>query len=91
MIEELVEYLIRYGWQDEAAQAIAHAYSVGSPSRKAALAIVKWMDDETHDYSGELDDCITQWRWEAGEDEYPKMRQLKRESRATRERSSISP
>jgi len=60
----LDEWLYRYGWNRDDALAAAVAFDaeteVTSKARSAA-ATAAWMDDEQHDYSGEMLDCIAGW------------------------------
>ena len=65
MIEELVEYLIRYGYNEEDADEIHNAYYIGGI--KGAVDKFRWADDETHDYTSELKKIIEDWQVEAGE------------------------
>ena len=78
MIEELGEYLVRDGWNEEDAWEIHQAYAEGYSSIDEALKLVAYMDDEEHDYTYLLTDCINQWLFESGEKELPQMRTIKR-------------
>jgi len=65
MIEELRDYLIRYGYNGEDADEIHDAYYDGGIEK--AVKSFQWADDETHNYSGELLDVIEDWQKEVGE------------------------
>ena len=71
MIEELRDYLIRYGYHETDADKVHDAYydARGSMDEMAKRASKKfaYADDEEHDYSGELFDCIVQWQRDVGE------------------------
>lgn len=58
----LSDFLINYGWNQDDANKVEDAYRTGGVA--AAKATVVWMDDEDHDYSGEMADCIGRWEKE---------------------------
>lgn len=70
MIEELNEYLIRHHWSEDIADDAATAYGDApfNAWREPVTQAMKWMDDDEHDYTGELCDHIQAWRIEVGED-----------------------
>jgi hypothetical protein len=65
MIEELVEYLIRDGYQEGDSNEIHDAYYAGGID--AAVEKFRWADEEDHDYTGELREVIKKWQKEIGE------------------------
>ena len=70
MIEELDEYLVRYGYQEDDAYKMSNAYGgIGTIKEcvERATKTFEWADDETHDYTGELKDEIYKWLIESGE------------------------
>ena len=55
----LRKHLTGYGWNPEDAANVASRYFSGGIH--FAIESVKWMDDEDHDYSGEMHACIQEW------------------------------
>jgi hypothetical protein len=58
--EPLLEYLLRIGWSVDIAVDAGAAYQQGGVEE--ARRVSKWMDDDEHDYSGEITDDIQHWR-----------------------------
>lgn len=56
----LVESLTAYGWFEEDARDAAAAFETGGV--EAVRAAFVWLDDEEHDYSGEMVDCVEAWK-----------------------------
>lgn len=74
MIEELEEYLVRYGWSPDIASEIDTAYGPCHShvdGRQRVRDATKWMDDVEHEYSSEAVDCIRRWQHEVGENVWP--------------------
>jgi len=75
MIMELCEYLVGAGWNTDIADE-AHDAVVGKSDLLAELSIkhkLQWMDDEEHDYTGNIIDTFREWQLDVGEitqDEY---------------------
>ena len=70
MIEELKEYLIRYGWAEDIADDVHDAVYRGKGKDEEIENVKKAMaclDDSEHDYTGEMLECIVAWRKEVGE------------------------
>ena len=59
MKEELKDYLVRQGYNDDDACEIELAYAFGGI--EYAVQKFKWADDEEHDYTRELRNDIKEW------------------------------
>ena len=64
MIEDLYEYLVRYGWNKNIANDICDAYSKGND---AVVQYAQFFNDDEHDYADEIIEAIRAWRYESGE------------------------
>lgn len=71
MIQELCEFLSNRGWASDLIDDVEHAYlnAEGTMAEMAqqAAEVIKCVDDESHDYSGEMLDDIVAWQKEVGE------------------------
>ena len=65
MIEELCEYLVRYGYNEEDADEIHDAYLIDGID--GAVKAFEWANDGRHDWTSELKDVIEDWQKEVGE------------------------
>lgn len=72
MIMEFRDYLINQGLNPEIADD-AHDVVHGKNDSNAELSLkhkLQWMDDETHDYSGEIIDMYRDWQLKVNEITY---------------------
>ena len=57
--KSLYSWLVEYGWNIDIASEAEVAYK--KSGIEAAVATLKWADDEEHLYSEELEECIVEW------------------------------
>ena len=54
--DPLMKHLVGYGWQEDDMILVVDSYYRGGID--AAVHEIRWMDDDEHDYSSELRECI---------------------------------